>query len=62
MTEKPVTIDNIAEQVVGLEKKVPLLNGKESRYIYFDNSASTPTLKPVLGALNKFMEWYWYKL
>ena len=58
MTEKPVTIENVAEQVVGLEKKVPLLNGENTRYVYLDNSASTPTLKPVLNTLNNFMEWY----
>lgn len=54
----PYTIDNIAEYVVGIDKKVPLLNGIETRYIYLDNSASTPTLEPVLSGLNSFMEWY----
>ncbi|TFG95358.1 MAG: aminotransferase class V-fold PLP-dependent enzyme, partial [Calditrichales bacterium] len=33
-------------------------DGTETRYIYFDNAASTPTLKPVLDSLNEFMEWY----
>ena len=51
-------IDSIADQVVGIDKKVPLLNGDKTQYVYFDNAASTPTLKPVLESLNSFMEWY----
>ena len=58
MNHEPLTLDNIAKQVVGIDHKVPLLNGEKKRYIYLDNSASTPTLKPVLESLNSFMEWY----
>jgi cysteine desulfurase/selenocysteine lyase len=54
----PYRLDTIASQVVGLEHEVPLLDGSKTRYIYLDNSASTPTLKPVLQSLNSFMEWY----
>jgi selenocysteine lyase/cysteine desulfurase len=53
-----VNIDNVAELVVGLDRKVPLLNGGAVQYVNFDNAASTPTLQPVLTALNEFMEWY----
>jgi selenocysteine lyase/cysteine desulfurase len=56
--QQPITIDNIVDHVVGIDKKVPLLNGEKIRYIYLDNAASTPTLKPVLKSLNDFMEWY----
>jgi selenocysteine lyase/cysteine desulfurase len=58
MGETAFTIESIAEQVVGLEHQVPLLDGTMTRYVYLDNSASTPTLKPVLQSLNTFMEWY----
>ncbi len=58
MNHIPLNLDNIAEQVVGIDHQVPLLSGEKKRYIYFDNSASTPTLKPVLESLNLFMEWY----
>ena len=58
MHQQPITIDNIVDHVVGIDKKVPLLNGEKIRYIYLDNAASTPTLKPVLKSLNDFMEWY----
>jgi len=44
--------------VVGVEKKLPLLNGRESSYINFDNAASTPSLRRVLDSVNRFMEYY----
>jgi len=53
-----MSIQNIRKMVVGVERTVPLLNGKKLPYIYFDNAASTPTLQPVLKTLNEFMEWY----
>jgi cysteine desulfurase/selenocysteine lyase len=52
------TIKNVVENIVGIDKHVPLLNGETTRYINFDNAASTPTLKPVLKSINEFMEWY----
>ncbi|RMI03755.1 MAG: aminotransferase class V-fold PLP-dependent enzyme [Calditrichaeota bacterium] len=52
------TLETIRQQVVGVEKEVPLLDGRTTRYIYFDNAASTPILQPVLDAVNEFMEWY----
>jgi selenocysteine lyase/cysteine desulfurase len=58
MQQQAWTIDTIADQVVGIDKKVPLLNGEHIRYIYLDNAASTPTLQPVLDSLNDFMGWY----
>ncbi len=53
-----VTIGNVSEYIVGIDKKVPVLAGELVRYVNFDNAASTPTLEPVLAAMNKFMEWY----
>jgi len=58
MEQQAITIENIANHVVGIDKKVPLLSGKKVPYIYLDNAASTPTLRPVLKSLNDFMEWY----
>jgi len=52
------TIENIANHVVGLDKKVPLLNGTEIQYVNFDNAATTPTLRPVMDKLDDFMGWY----
>ena len=53
-----INIGNVKNYVVGIDKKVPTLNGRLVSYVNFDNAASTPTLKPVLGAMNEFMEWY----
>ena len=43
---------------VGTEVQVPLLNGGETRYINFDNAASTPPLKAVQKAVNDFLPYY----
>jgi cysteine desulfurase/selenocysteine lyase len=53
-----ITIDNVSDYVVGLDKEVPLLNGEIVKYVNFDNAATTPTLTPVLENLNEFMGWY----
>ena len=52
------TIDNMKKELVGFDKLVPTLSGEEKRYIFLDNAASTPTLKPVMNTINSFMEWY----
>jgi cysteine desulfurase / selenocysteine lyase len=53
-----ITIDNVSDYVVGLDKEVPLLNGKIVKYVNFDNAATTPTLTPVIETLDEFMGWY----
>lgn len=55
---EPFTIENIKNYVVGYDKVVPTIKGELKRYINLDNSASTPTLTPVLNTINEFMEWY----
>src|SRR3972149_11656120 len=49
---------NIRGQIIGIDTKVPLLDGSLTRYVNFDNSASTPVLAEVLQAVNDFMPWY----
>ncbi len=53
-----ISLENVRDQIVGIDKKVPLYDGTHVPYIYFDNGASTPILKPVLEKVNEFMEWY----
>lgn len=53
-----ITIDNVADYIVGIDKEVPLLDGSKARYVNFDNAATTPTLRPVLDTMDEFMEWY----
>jgi len=47
----------LREKVVGIDKKVPTLEGLKT-YVNLDNSASTPTLKPILDKVSVFLEWY----
>jgi selenocysteine lyase/cysteine desulfurase len=42
----------------GTDTKVPLLNGKHTKYINFDNAASTPPMLAVQQAVNDFMPYY----
>jgi len=57
-TTKPLTIDNVRENIVGIDTVVPLLDGTRRPYINLDNAASTPVLRPVLDTINEFMGWY----
>ncbi|MBN2709243.1 MAG: aminotransferase class V-fold PLP-dependent enzyme [Calditrichaceae bacterium] len=58
MHQKRYTLGNASNLIVGYDKKVPILSGREKRYIFLDNAASTPTLKPVMETVNEFMNWY----
>ena len=53
-----LTIDNVREQIVGIDAPVPLLDGTRRPYTNFDNAASTPALRPVFDKVNEFMTWY----
>ncbi len=57
-TDSKITMENIRDYIVGIEKQVPLYDGTLQQYINFDNAASTPVLKPVLDKINEFMGWY----
>lgn len=48
----------LQKQVVGLNEEVVLLGGTRTKYINFDNAASTPTLLPVQDKVNEFSKWY----
>ncbi|MDH5606331.1 MAG: aminotransferase class V-fold PLP-dependent enzyme, partial [Anaerolineae bacterium] len=43
---------------LGLDAEIPLLDGRNQRYINFDNSASTPPFRVVQQAVNDFMTYY----
>jgi cysteine desulfurase/selenocysteine lyase len=53
-----LTIHNVREQIVGVDAQVPLLDGSHRQYVFFDNAASTPALRPVYDKINEFMIWY----
>ena len=54
----PIRLEDLRREVVGLRCKVPVLGGSRRRYVFLDNAASTPTLRPVLKQVDQFMEWY----
>jgi selenocysteine lyase/cysteine desulfurase len=53
-----LTVTDLRREVVGLEAKIPLLDGSERRYVFLDNAASTPTFRSVLRCIEEFMPWY----
>lgn len=46
-----------ADSVLGTDEMVPVLDGQR-RYLALDNAASTPPLKAVMAAVDRFMPWY----
>ncbi|MEN6460315.1 MAG: aminotransferase class V-fold PLP-dependent enzyme [Syntrophomonas sp.] len=46
------------KNIMGINQQVPIANNKQTRYIYFDNAASTPALVPVVQELNDYLNWY----
>jgi selenocysteine lyase/cysteine desulfurase len=53
-----LTIDSVREQIVGVDARVPLLDGTDRQYVNFDNAASTPALRPVQAKVDEFLTWY----
>jgi cysteine desulfurase/selenocysteine lyase len=53
-----VDCKTLRDKIVGCDRQVPLLNGKMTPYINFDNAASTPPFKKAMEALTSFFEWY----
>ncbi len=45
-------------RIVGIDNEVPLLDGSVAPYVYLDNAASTPPLRDVMEAVEKFMPYY----
>lgn len=53
-----MTVKNLGRTVVGLDRRVPLLDGRTARYVNYDNAGSTPPLGPVMKKVTEFMPWY----
>lgn len=47
------TIDNIRDQVVGLDEEMELESGEKKAVTNFDNAATTPALKPVMDEVDE---------
>ncbi len=55
---KGVTIETVRNFVIGVERKVPLHDGRQRVYVNLDNAATTPPLESVLKCSQMFLEWY----
>jgi cysteine desulfurase/selenocysteine lyase len=53
-----LSFENIRSYIVGIDTQVPLLDGSQRTYVFFDNAASTPCLQPVIEKINEFLVWY----
>jgi selenocysteine lyase/cysteine desulfurase len=49
---------NLREHIVGIDRLVPLLDGSRVTYVNLDNAASTPALKAVAEAVDRFLPYY----
>ncbi|MGH9371806.1 MAG: aminotransferase class V-fold PLP-dependent enzyme [Vicinamibacterales bacterium] len=45
-------------RIVGLDRLLPLLDGRLAPYIHLDNAASTPALGEVADAVQRFLPYY----
>ena len=52
------TIDNIREQVVGLNEEMELESGQKKAVTNFDNAATTPALQPVMDEVDEQLKKY----
>ena len=49
---------NLRERIVGLDQKVPLLDGRLVPYTNLDNAASTPAFRDAMEAVERFVPYY----
>ena len=52
------SVFNLRDRIVGLDRPVPLLDGSRVTYVNLDNAASTPPLKEVAAAVERFLPYY----
>jgi cysteine desulfurase/selenocysteine lyase len=57
-SEERLTVQNVRDNIVGIDAQVPLLDGSHRTYVNLDNAASTPALRPVFDTVNEFLSWY----
>ena len=53
-----LAVDEVRQRVVGLDVRVPVLDGSQRPYVNLDNAASTPAFWDVVETLDLFMPWY----
>jgi len=55
---KPLSVDDLRSEILGIDRQVPLLDGSMRTYVYLDNAASTPTFRGVQQKVDEFLGWY----
>lgn len=58
LTTQEISDLGIRQRIVGIDHKVPLLDGSLTSYVNLDNAASTPPMQDVLEAVEAFMPYY----
>jgi len=53
-----VHLENVRDQVVGLDRQAPLYDGGSHTYVNLDNAATTPPFTAVVRCMTRFFEWY----
>ncbi|MBI3871970.1 MAG: aminotransferase class V-fold PLP-dependent enzyme [candidate division Zixibacteria bacterium] len=53
-----VEFSRLRDQLIGVDARVPLLDGRQVPYVNFDNAASTPTFRPIAAKVDEFLTWY----
>ena len=53
-----ITLRNVRDYVVGVDKQVPLYDGRSVRYVNVDNAATTPPFVPCIECTRRFYELY----
>jgi len=56
--DRPLTLATLRGEIVGLDRRVPVLDGSERPYVFLDNAASTPAFRAVLDCVEEFLPWY----
>lgn len=53
-----LTVPDLRQYIVGIDTRVPVLDGGERPYVFLDNAASTPAFRQVLECVEDFLPWY----
>ncbi len=51
-------VRDLRNEIVGIDTRVPLLDGSLRPYVFLDNAASTPAFRSVLRCVEAFLPWY----
>jgi cysteine desulfurase/selenocysteine lyase len=58
MSPARVYSPELRQRITGIDQKVPLLDGRLVTYVNLDNAASTPPLRDVMEAVERFLPFY----